>query len=185
MGVMDRSNHYEAAFEAYLQWHGLCYVAVDETRRARLGEHRVKNLDFIVHGENGSHLLIDVKGRRFPSISRGQPRRTWQCWSTREDVEGLERWEALFGPDFRGLLLFTYMLLPCVSVPEATEDLWTWRGQRYLFRAVPVSDYQRHMRVRSPRWGTVEVPSARFRELVRPLHDFTRGPLLLREEAPF
>ena len=28
---MDRSNHYEAAFEAYLQWHRLCYVAVDET----------------------------------------------------------------------------------------------------------------------------------------------------------
>ena len=37
---MDRSNHYEAAFEAYLQWHRLCYVAVDETRRAWLGDLR-------------------------------------------------------------------------------------------------------------------------------------------------
>ena len=33
---MDRSNHYEAAFEAYLQWHRLCYVAVDERRGYRV-----------------------------------------------------------------------------------------------------------------------------------------------------
>ena len=32
--VMDRSNHYEAAFEGYLQWHRLCYVGVDESRRS-------------------------------------------------------------------------------------------------------------------------------------------------------
>ena len=63
---MDRSNHYEAAFEAYLQWHRLCYVAVDETRRAMLGETRVKSLDFIVYGPHGARLLVDVKGRRFP-----------------------------------------------------------------------------------------------------------------------
>ncbi|MFL5243819.1 MAG: HYExAFE family protein, partial [Gemmataceae bacterium] len=62
---MDRSNHYEAAFEAYLRWHRYCYVAVDETRRAVLGETRVKNLDFIVYGEPDARLLIDVKGRRF------------------------------------------------------------------------------------------------------------------------
>src|SRR5205807_5961914 len=69
---MDRSNHYEAAFEAYLQWHRLCYVAVDETRRAMLGDASVKSLDFIVHGENDCRLLIDVKGRRFPG---GPPER--------------------------------------------------------------------------------------------------------------
>src|SRR5438067_2258594 len=61
--AMDRSNHYEAAFEAYLQWHKLCYVGVDETRRSRLGETPVKSLDFIVYGESGSRLLVDVKGR--------------------------------------------------------------------------------------------------------------------------
>ena len=34
---MDRSNHYEAAFEDWLQENDLCYVAVDESRRAMLG----------------------------------------------------------------------------------------------------------------------------------------------------
>src|SRR6266853_1918984 len=107
---MDRSNHYEAAFEAYLQWHRLCYVAVDETRRAFLGETRVKNLDFIVYGDCGSRLLVDVKGRRFPAGPAGKERHTWECWSTNEDIDGLERWMDLFGAGYRGLLVFAYQV---------------------------------------------------------------------------
>jgi hypothetical protein len=182
---MDRSNHYEAAFEAYLQWHRLCYVAVDETRRAMLGETRVKSLDFVVYGENGARLVVDVKGRRFPTGSRRRPRRVWECWSTAEDVDGLGRWARLFGPDYQGLLVFTYLLAPAVELPEDTDDLWTWRGRRYLLRAVPVADYCRHMRVRSPRWGTVHLRRSAYRELVQPFHHFTHGPRTADEECPF
>ena len=182
---MDRSNHYEAAFEAYLQWHRLCYVAVDETRRSMLGEMRIKNLDFIVHGDNGAKLLVDVKGRRFPGGKPGRPRRVWECWSTRDDVEGLERWAEVFGPDYQGLLVFAYQVAPSVELADDTEDLWTWRGRRYLLRAVPAADYRRRMRVRSPRWGTVDLPGAVFRGLVRPLHCFTHGPLPVAEDCPF
>jgi hypothetical protein len=113
-------------------------------------------------------------------------------------VLGLERWQELFGADYQGLLVFTYQLAPAVELPEDTLDLWTWRGRRYLFRAVTVADYRRHMRVRSPKWGTVDLPGAVFRRLVRPLHDYTHGtaewPLAPRgqgdgdegaEECPF
>jgi hypothetical protein len=179
---MDRSNHYEAAFEAYLQWHRLCYVAVDETRRSMLGEERIKSLDFIVHGENGARLLVDVKGRRFPSGGK-HPRRVWECWSTRDDIDGLERWATLFGPGYRSLLVFAYEVLPDIELPDDTDDLWTWRGRRYLLRAVPAEGYRRWMLVRSPRWGTVHLPTARFRELVRPLHHYTHG--LAAEECLF
>ena len=182
---MDRSNHYEAAFEAYLRWHRLCYVAVDEKRRALLGNRRVKSLDFIVHGECGSRLVIDVKGRRFPSGPRQRPRRVWECWSTRDDVDGLEQWAELFGPDYLGLLVFAYQVLPSVTLADDTADLWTWRGKRYLLRAVPVADYRQHMRVRSPRWGTVGLPGAVFRDLVRPLHHFTHGLQPATVESPF
>src|SRR5690242_2145889 len=182
---MDRSNHYEAAFEAFLQWHRISYVAVDETRRSMLGDLRVKNLDFIVHGDMGSRLLIDVKGRRFPGGTADKPRRVWECWCARDDIDGLEQWEDLFGADYRGLLVFTYGLSPAVELPEDTLDLWTWRGRRYLFRAVPVRDYRRHMRVRSPKWGTVHLPRAAFRELVQPFHHFTHGPRTADEECPF
>jgi hypothetical protein len=168
---MDRGNHYEAAFEAYLQWHRLCYVAVDETRRAMLGESPVKSLDFLVFGDQGARLLVDVKGRRFPCGKPGKQRRVWECWSTRDDLDGLERWAELSG--FQDLLVFAYHVLPGVELPEDTEDLWTWRGQRYLLRAIAAADYRRHMRVRSPKWDTVTLPRAVFRELVRPLHHFT------------
>lgn len=182
---MDRGNHYEAAFEAYLQWHRLCYVAVDEARRSMLGDSRVKNLDFIVHGDGGSRLLIDVKGRRFPSGPAGHRRRVWECWSTRDDVDGLVRWQELFGPGWLGLLVFAYQLLPPVTLPDETEDLWTWRGRRYLLRAVPVEDYRQHLRVRSPRWGTVGLSTAVFRELVQPLHRFTLAPPAVVGDCPF
>jgi hypothetical protein len=182
---MKRSNTYEAAFEAYLQWHRLCYVAVDETRRTWLGDLRVKNLDFIVHGEAGARLLVDVKGRRFPSGSPGRERRVWECWSTRDDLEGLGRWEELFGPGYRGLLVFAYHLSPSVSLPDDTDDLWTWRGRRYLLRGVAANDYRRQMRIRSPRWGTVGLPGAVFRDLVRPFHHFLSEPEASPQECPF
>jgi hypothetical protein len=183
---MKRSNQYEAAFEGYLQEHRLCYVAIDETRRAWLGETRVKNLDFIVHGESGARLLVDVKGRRFPAGGHDKPRRVWECWSTREDVDGLLRWERLFGGGFRGLFVFAYQILPGVSFLEDVHDLWEWHGRRYLLRGVLAADYQAAMRPRSPRWGTVSLPGPAFRELARPFEHFTQGvPATELEECPF
>jgi hypothetical protein len=180
---MDRSNHYEAAFEAYLQWHRLCYVAVDETRRPMLGESPVKSLDFIVFGENGARLVVDVKGRRFPAGPAGKQRRVWECWSTREDIDGLERWVNLWGKGYQGLLVFSYHILPSVELPAQTEDLWTWRGRRYLLRAVEVNAYRQHMRVRSPKWSTVDLPRLAYRELVRPFNHYTQVTADLREDA--
>jgi hypothetical protein len=182
---VDRSNHYEAAFEAYLQWHRLCYIAVDETRRALLGDRRIKSLDFVVYGGSGARLVVDVKGRRYPGGPAGKPKRTWENWSTREDVESLERWARLFGPDYLGLLVFAYQVAADVELPGDVADLWTWRGRRYLLRAVPAPAYRRHMKVRSPKWGTVGLPGAVFRQLVRPLRHFTHGQPTVAEECPF
>lgn len=182
---MDRSNHYEAAFEGYLQEQRLCYVAVDESRRAVLGDVRVKSLDFIVYGERGAKLLVDVKGRRFPTGPQEHPRRVWECWSTRDDLDGLRQWEQLFGPGYQGLLVFVYHVLPSVTLPEDTEDLWTWRRRHYLLRGITAEAYRRHMRVRSPKWRTVALPGAAYRELVQPFATFAHGPQLLPEECPF
>lgn len=177
---MDTRNHYESAFKAYLQWRGYCFVAVTETDRPVAGDEALKNLDFIVHGEAGTRLLVDIKGRRFPTGSAGRRRRVWECWSTNDDIDGLRRWEELFGPGSVGLLVFAYEVLPEVPLFADTEDLWTWRDRRYLLRAVAVDDYCRRMRVRSPKWGTVTLPRAAFRDIVRPFGHFTRG----RRPAP-
>jgi hypothetical protein len=170
---MDRANHYETAFEAYLRDRRLGYVAVDESRRSSLDDEPVKSIDFIVYGHGGARLLIDIKGRKFPGGKPGKRRRVWQNWVEREDVEGLERWAASFGSEYRGVLVFAYYILPEVELRRGTADVWMWKGRRYLMRAVPVDAYRRHMRVRSPRWGTVHLPAAAFREVVRPLRDLT------------
>ena len=170
---MDRSNHYEASFEAYLQSLRVTCIAVDETKRSQLGPGPVKSLDFIVHGEEWK-LLIDIKGKRFPGGSGAKKRQVWECWSTNEDVTGLTRWVELFGAEYRGLLVFAYHLQAEVELPADSEDLWTFREQRYLFRAVPIEDYQKHMKARSPKWDTVTLPGAVFRRLVRPFSHFLR-----------
>ena len=170
---MDRANPYETAFEGYLKSQGLCTVAVDETRRALWGTTSVKNLDFIVLGPTGIRLLVDVKGRQFPGGPAGRERYVWENWSTHEDLRGMASWIRLFGPGSLGLFVFLYRIRPTVILAEDTLDLWTWRDHRYLLRAVTVEAYRRHMKVRSPRWGTVCLPGAVFRELARPFHFFS------------
>jgi hypothetical protein len=182
---MDRSNPYEAAFEGYLQWHRHCYIAVDESRRSFLGDRRVKSLDFVVYGESGSGWLVDVKGRRYPGGSEQRPRRVWECWSTREDVDSLQQWAERLGPGYRAVLVFLYKIMPYAPpVPEG-EEWWTWQGRRYLLRAVTVDDYQMWMRTRSPRWQTVSLPTAAFWRVSRPFHELLREPLAPEIESPF
>ncbi|MCS7045620.1 MAG: HYExAFE family protein [Gemmataceae bacterium] len=170
---MDHSNPYEAAFEAYLRQRELCYVAVDEAKRASWGGATVKNLDFIVMGANGRPLLVDVKGRRFPGGPADRPRYVWENWSTQEDVDGLRHWTRLFGQESTALFVFLYQIQPQVTLAADSPDLWTWRGQPYLLRAVAVDDYLAQMKVRSPKWGTVCLPTAVFHKLARPFRWYT------------
>ena len=171
---MDRGNHYEAAFEEYLRQRKLPYIPVDETRRATLAQGGpLKSLDFIVYGEKGCRLLVDVKGRRYPGKSGGKARGTWECWSTQDDVDGLLRWQEIFGPGFDGALVFMYELSEQVELPAETPDLWKWRGQRYLLRAVLIDEYAERMKTRSPKWKTVSLSTAAYKELVKPFWELT------------
>ena len=168
---MDRGNPYEAAFEAYLTAQGLCYVGVDEKKRSVLDDVPVKNLDFIVLGSLGARLLIDVKGRKFPGGPPEKQRRVWENWSTQEDILGLASWMRLFGPGYLGLFVFMYRFGPEAALDD-DEGVWIWQETRYRLLGVPVDEYRRHMKVRSPRWGTVGLPGAVFRDLARPFSYF-------------
>jgi hypothetical protein len=180
---MDRGNHYETAFESYLQARRLTYVAIDEARRSILGDGPVKSLDFLVFGPSGTKLCVDIKGRRFPAGPPSNPRRVWECWSFEDDIDGLDRWSRLAGEGFRGLLVFAYCLGRDVELPDTTADLHPFRGRRYLFRGIDADDYRDRMRVRSPRWKTVDLPRYDYRALVRPFGEFVSAEQ--PEECPF
>src|SRR5262245_42548670 len=89
--LMNRDNHYEAAFEAFLRDRGVGFVAVDEARRSLLDDAEVKSLDFIIVGPDDARLVVDVKGRKFPGGPPDRPRKTWENWCERDDVDGLTR----------------------------------------------------------------------------------------------
>src|SRR5262245_30394004 len=134
---MDRSNHYEAAFAAFLRRHRVCHIAIDETRRSLFGAATVKSLDFVVQSADGRRWVVDVKGRRFPGGTPERPRRVWESWATQEDVEASLQWARRFGPGYRALLVFAYDLASPHYVPQG-EHAWECQGRVYVYRAVPV-----------------------------------------------
>ena len=162
-----RSNHYDAAFEAYLRALRRPYVAIDETRRALLAEASLKSFDFIVYPASGANLLVDIKGRRFPSGNGGH---CWENWATRDDLICLLQWEQVFGKDFRAVLVFAYDLQG-----ERWRDLhpavWEVRQRTDAFYGVWADDFAAAMTRRSAGWDTVSLPAAEYRRLRLPLDD--------------
>ena len=106
--MAKRDNHYEAAFESWLRWLRIPYVAVDESHRAAAGKRTLKSLDFIVSPTDWpGNWLVDVKGRQFPTAGK----QFWRNWSTADELESLAGWEVLFGPRSMGLLVFAYIVV--------------------------------------------------------------------------
>ena len=171
--MAKRDNHYEAALEAYLRWLAIPYVAVDETRRALAGEQTLKSLDFIVSPPQiAGSLLIDVKGRRFPTAGK----QYWRNWTTKEELASLAAWEELLGPGAQGLLVFAYNVIGD-RAPLPAEELFVFRGSLYGFVAIRLDHYTSLAKQLSARWETVSLPAAQFRALARPLREVCRVPL--------
>lgn len=161
--------HYEAAFEHYLQVHQIPYVAVDEGKKATFRDARLKSFDFVLYSTGPTSWLADVKGRRW--IARRRSRKpAWENWATQADLDGLRQWEEVFGAGFAGLLVFAYWLPAHADPPP--EVTHTYRAQRYVFAGIPLETYALHARIRSPKWGTVNLPVSEFARHVRPIRDW-------------
>ncbi|USN97902.1 MAG: HYExAFE family protein [Phycisphaeraceae bacterium] len=184
---MSSRRHYERAFEASLQRASVPYVLVDDARRAILepgarlglidpaapagGERRLKSFDAVVYGAE-RHALVEVKGRRVDLRRGGAGRR--ECWTTLDDIRSLSIWEQLFGEPFEAVLVFMYWLDgPALNAREA--GLVRFEGRVYAHRAIRLADYLRELKIRSPRWGTVDLPADAYERVGR-----TLGGLLAR-----
>lgn len=183
MGVAHRRHHYERAFERHLRDRRIPYISVDEARKALLPEGArlgfegadgraapggaIKSFDFVVYAQP-HNLLIDVKGRRLPRRAAPlSPAVRLECWATLDDIRSLTRWEQLFGEGFRAVLVYMYL---CEAQPPDAlfQDVLEDSGRWYALRAIPVDAYRGAMRVRSPRWGTVDLSPEDFERLSQP-----------------
>ena len=171
--MAKRDNHYEVAFEAWLRWLRVPYVAVDEAHRAAmpqkaLPERTLKSLDFIVSPPSCSGAwLVDVKGRQFPTAGR----QYWRNWSTADELESLASWETLLEKASTGLLVFAYNIVGDLA-PLPADELFAHRDKLYGFVGIRLDHYTSFAKQLSPRWGTVTVPIDRFRALARPAREF-------------
>mgnify|MGYP003663034072 CR=1 FL=1 len=180
--MAQRRHHYEQAFERYLRDGRIPYISVNEAKKSLLPpkatlalcdqagtSEKLKNFDFVIYGQ-GTNLLIEIKGRRLPAIrlKDGTPAKPrMESWVTMEDIKALSKWRALFGPEFEPVFVFVYW---CGDVPpdglfvETFEHCERW----YTLRAITLDDYVGAMKVRSPRWGTMNLSSADFEALSTP-----------------
>jgi hypothetical protein len=183
--VANRRNHYEAAFEGYIRSLRVPCVAVNEAKRALFGEQGLKNPDFLLYPQWCSNLVVEVKGKRAKN-ARG--RRDWENWVTTDDLDGLARWQEMFGPGFRAILAFAYAEPPGTFPLPSENGAFEHRGREYRFWAVGLDDYVLHLRSRGPAWKAVAMARAEFRRRVRPLREWLpmtvqapRRPLALKE----
>lgn len=162
--MAQRRFHYDLAFEHYLRAKQIPYVAVDEAKKALHGAASLKSFDFVVYAASGPNLLIDVKGRKHS----GRSHKSFDNWVTQQDVGDLERWEEVFGQGFKSALVFLYW---CETQPPDAlfQEIFCFNDRWYAVLAVPIAEYRLHMKVRSPRWNTVQVPAAEFARMARPL----------------
>jgi hypothetical protein len=156
-------NHFETAFENWLIENRVQYVQVDQRKRAFFARTKIKSFDFLLYPSrlDTDTLIAEVKGRTFEGKSLAKLSGL-QCWVTMEDVRGLLSWEEVFGKDHTGVFVFAYELAN-VDIDNDGRDVFEFDGKRYLFLCVRLSDYQRLMKTRSPRWQTVMLGAADFR----------------------
>ena len=155
-------NQYERAFENWLIDNRIQYIAVDEHKRAAFGLSKIKSFDFLLYPRNQQIIIAEVKGRAFKGTNFAKLTGL-ECWVTTEDIEGLVRWQQVFGPGHTAVFVFAYKI-ENVDVDFDGRDFYDYADSRYIFFAVKLDDYRRFMKRRSPKWKTVTLPADTFRQ---------------------
>ena len=87
----------------------------------------------------------------------------FECWVTAEDIDGLTKWQEVFGPGHTAVFVFVYKI-ENIDVDFDGRDAYDFGANRYVFFAVKLDDYRKFMKRRSPKWKTVTLPADKFRQ---------------------
>jgi hypothetical protein len=154
-------NHYEKAFGNWLIDNHIQYIAVDEQKRAALGRSNIKSFDYLIYPPNQQIIVAEVKGRKFSGSSFAKLA-GFECWVTADDIEGLLRWQQVFGPSHTTAFIFAYKIEK-IDVDFDGRAVYDFNGSAYIFFCIRLDDYISFMKLRSPKWKTVTLPAEKFR----------------------
>lgn len=165
-------NHYERAFESWLIDNNIQYVTVDEQKRAAFPASslsaeasdlcKFKSFDFLLYPSNQQVIIAEVKGRVFKGTSFAKLA-GFECWVTAEDIDGLTKWQEVFGQGYAAFFVFAYKI-ENIDVDFDGREVYDFDANRYMFFAVKLDDYREFMKRRSPKWQTVTLPADKFRQ---------------------
>jgi hypothetical protein len=155
-------NHYERAFENWLTDNHIHYIKVDEHKKAAFGRCKIKSFDFLLYPRNQQVIIAEVKGRAFKGTSFAKLT-GFECWVTAEDIDGLTKWQEVFGQGHTAVFVFAYKT-ENIDVDFDGRDVYDFDANRYVFFVIKLDDYQEFMKLRSPKWKTVTLPADRFRQ---------------------
>jgi hypothetical protein len=182
-------NHYEQAFESWLTDNHIQYIKVDEHKKAAFGQSKVKSFDFLLYPPNAQGhpapirrepklnwfggtqqiIIAEVKGRLFKGTSFAKLT-GFECWVTTEDIDGLTKWQKIFGRGYLAVFIFAYKI-ENVDVDFDGREVFDYNADRYVFFAVKLDDYREFMKRRSPKWKTVTLPANKFRQCTVQVQD--------------
>ena len=154
-------NRYERAFENWLIDRRIAYVRADEHKRPGLPPQSVKNFDFLLYPADRK-LIVELKGRTFHGTTLAGLKGL-DCWVTADDIESLRTWRQALGLDHEAVFIFAYHIEQ-MDVDFDGRSPFTYERESYLFLCIRLDDYCRHMKRRSPKWRTMTLPAAKFRQ---------------------
>lgn len=162
-------NHYERAFENWLIDNRIRYVAIDEQKRATFARSKIKSFDFLLYPRKGLTIIAEVKGRSFKGTTFAKLAGL-ECWVTTEDIDGLTKWQQVFGAEHPAIFVFAYKV-ENIDVDFDGREVFDFDANRYVFLCVKLGDYRSFMKRRSPKWQTVTLPADKFRQCVMQIKD--------------
>jgi len=134
---------------------------VDEKKRAVFGRTNLKSFDFLLT-LNSQQIIAEVKGRKFKGTSFAKLT-GFECWVTADDIDGLLRWQEVFGDGHIAVFIFAYKIEK-IDVDFDGREVYDFGNDKYIFFCIKLDDYRSFMKLRSPKWRTVTLPAEKFRK---------------------
>jgi len=167
------TNKYEHVLENWLRENRVQSVPIDQHQRGLLSRERIKTFDFLIYPPGSPAVIAEVKGRLYKGTDLTELTNL-QCWVTMEDIRGMSQWQEALGDEVQAAFIFIYRF-ENIDVETAGRQFYDFGGNRYMLFAVTLDNYMEFMTPRSPKWQTVTLPAAKFRELAMPLRKFLFG----------